>query len=31
MSVCMSVWGALVSGRASGVAAPGDSVQGAAK
>jgi len=28
MSVCMSVWGALVSGRASGVAAPGGSVQG---
>ena len=27
MSVCMSVWGALVSGRASGAAAPGGSVQ----
>jgi len=31
MSVCMSVWGALVSGRASGAAATGGSVQGAAE
>ena len=29
MSECMAVWGALVSGRVSGAAAPGGSVQGA--
>jgi len=31
MSVYLSVWGALLSGRARGAAAPGGSVQGAVK